>query len=40
MVPFNSDTKKMTVAVQKDENTVRIYTKGASENVIDDCTEV
>ena len=39
MFPFNSDTKKMTVAVELEpEKTVRIFTKGASENLLDDCT--
>lgn len=38
MIPFNSDTKKMTVVVELEpEKTVRAYTKGASENIIDDC---
>lgn len=38
MFPFNSDTKKMTVAVEMEpEKKVRIFTKGASENLIDDC---
>ena len=36
--PFNSDTKKMTVAVEiEHDKTVRLYVKGASENIIDDC---
>lgn len=39
MIPFNSDTKKMTVVVELEaEKMVRVYTKGASENLIDDCT--
>ncbi len=38
MFPFNSETKKMTVAVETEhEKTVRIYTKGATENILDDC---
>ena len=38
MMPFNSETKKMTVVVEVEpEKRVRIYTKGASENIIDDC---
>jgi P-type Ca2+ transporter type 2B len=40
MFPFNSDTKKMTVVVELDggKKSVRVFTKGASENLIDDCT--
>mmetsp|Transcript_24381 Transcript_24381/g.23984 ORF Transcript_24381/g.23984 Transcript_24381/m.23984 type:complete len:103 (+) Transcript_24381:1471-1779(+) len=39
MIPFNSDTKKMTVVLELEpEKMVRIFTKGASENIIDDCT--
>lgn len=39
MFPFNSETKKMTVVVELEPNKkVRIYTKGASENIIEDCT--
>jgi magnesium-transporting ATPase (P-type) len=38
MIPFNSDTKKMTVVVELEaEKKVRVFTKGASENIIDDC---
>jgi Ca2+ transporting ATPase len=38
MFPFNSDTKKMTVIVELEpEKRVRVFTKGASENLIDDC---
>ena len=38
MIPFNSETKKMTVAIELDPGKkVRIFTKGASENIIDDC---
>lgn len=38
MIPFNSETKKMTVVVELDPGkTVRVFTKGASENLIDDC---
>lgn len=38
MFPFNSDTKKMTVVVELEpEKKVRVFTKGASENLIDDC---
>ncbi len=41
MFPFNSDTKKMTVAVELEyQKRVRIYTKGASENLIDDCKSI
>ena len=41
MFPFNSDTKKMTVAVEiEHEKVVRIYTKGASENIVDGCLTV
>jgi magnesium-transporting ATPase (P-type) len=38
MIPFNSETKKMTVVVELEhEKRVRVFTKGASENIIDDC---
>jgi len=38
MVPFNSTTKKMTVVVETEYNQkVTIFTKGASENIVDDC---
>lgn len=38
MIPFNSETKKMTVVVEiEPDKKVRVYTKGASENLIDDC---
>ena len=38
MFPFNSDTKKMTVAEEiEHDKVVRIFTKGASENIIDGC---
>ena len=38
MTPFNSETKKMTVVVEIDGGRrVRVFTKGASENIIDDC---
>jgi Ca2+ transporting ATPase len=38
LFPFNSDTKKMTVAVEiEHDKVVRIYTKGASENIVDSC---
>lgn len=41
MYPFNSTTKKMTVVVELEHNKmVRIYTKGASENIIEDCDRV
>lgn len=41
MIPFNSDTKKMTVVVDLEPNKkVRIFTKGASENIIDDCNSM
>lgn len=37
-IPFNSTTKKMTVVVELEKDkTVRVYTKGASENIVDDC---
>lgn len=37
-IPFNSETKKMTVVIETEpDKKVRIYTKGASENIIDDC---
>jgi Ca2+ transporting ATPase len=40
MFPFNSETKKMTVGVETEfEKVVRIYTKGASENIIDSCID-
>lgn len=40
-IPFNSDTKKMTVVVELEpEKKVRVYTKGASENIIDDCAYI
>lgn len=40
-IPFNSDTKKMTVVVEVEpEKRVRVYTKGASENLIDDCAYI
>ena len=39
MIPFNSETKKMTVVVELErEKMVRVFTKGASECIIDDCT--
>lgn len=38
MFPFNSDTKKMTVVVEMEQGKrVRVFTKGASENIIDEC---
>jgi magnesium-transporting ATPase (P-type) len=38
MIPFNSDTKKMTVVIELEhDKKVRVFTKGASENLIDDC---
>ena len=41
MMPFNSETKKMTVVVELEhEKKVRIFTKGASEHIIDDCAFV
>lgn len=41
MIPFNSDTKKMTVVLEiEPDKKVRVFTKGASENIIDDCTSV
>lgn len=40
-IPFNSETKKMTVVVEMEvDKRVRVYTKGASENIIDDCAYV
>ena len=40
-IPFNSETKKMTVVVELEpEKKVRVYTKGASENIIDDCAYI
>lgn len=40
MIPFNSETKKMTVIVELSDTLVRVYTKGASENLIDDCASI
>jgi magnesium-transporting ATPase (P-type) len=41
MIPFNSETKKMTVAIELEPGErVRIFTKGASENIIDDCAYI
>lgn len=41
MIPFNSETKKMTVVIEiEPERKVRIFTKGASENIIDDCAYI
>lgn len=41
MVPFNSDTKKMTVVIELEhDKKVRVFTKGASENIIDDCSTI
>jgi magnesium-transporting ATPase (P-type) len=41
MYPFNSTTKKMTVIVETEyEKSVRVYTKGASENIIEDCNSI
>lgn len=38
MFPFNSETKKMTVVIELErEKRVRVFTKGASENILDDC---
>jgi magnesium-transporting ATPase (P-type) len=38
MFPFNSETKKMTVVVELEhQKRVRVYTKGASENILEDC---
>lgn len=40
-IPFNSTTKKMTVVVELErDKTVRVFTKGASENIIDDCVNM
>jgi magnesium-transporting ATPase (P-type) len=37
-IPFNSTTKKMTVVIELEpEKRVRVFTKGASECIIDDC---
>jgi len=39
MYPFNSETKKMTVVVELEHGKkVRVYTKGASENILQDCS--
>lgn len=41
MIPFNSDTKKMTVIIELEKDKkVRVFTKGASENLIDDCITI
>ena len=41
MIPFNSQTKKMTVVIELEhDKKVRIFTKGASENLIDDCVNM
>lgn len=41
MIPFNSDTKKMTVVIEiEPDKKVRVFTKGASENIIDDCITI
>ena len=40
MLPFNSETKKMTVVVETGNGGVRVFTKGASENIIDDCAYI
>ena len=41
MFPFNSETKKMTVVIELEhEKRVRVFTKGASENIIDDCAYI
>lgn len=41
MIPFNSETKKMTVVVELEpDQRVRVFTKGASECIIDDCAYV
>ena len=41
MIPFNSETKKMTVVIEiEHERKVRVFTKGASENIIDDCAYI
>ena len=40
-IPFNSETKKMTVVIELEpEKKVRVFTKGASENIIDDCSSM
>ena len=40
-LPFNSDAKKMSVVVELEQDKmVRIYTKGASESLIDDCAAI
>lgn len=41
MFPFNSTTKKMTVVIELEPGKlVRVFTKGASENIIEDCDRV
>ncbi len=41
MFPFNSETKKMTVVEELEAGKrVRVYTKGASENILQDCTHI
>ena len=41
MIPFNSETKKMTVVIEiEPERKVRVFTKGASENIVDDCAYI
>lgn len=40
-IPFNSTTKKMTVVVELEaDKRVRVFTKGASECIIDDCSSM
>lgn len=40
-IPFNSHTKKMTVAIELEPSkTVRIFTKGATEMLLDDCIQM
>jgi len=37
-LPFNSESKKMTVAIELEPSKlVRVFTKGASETIIDEC---
>ena len=39
MYPFNSTTKSMSVVVEiESKQTVRIFTKGATENIIANCS--
>jgi Ca2+ transporting ATPase len=41
MYPFNSDTKKMTVVIEhQPEQTVRVFTKGAPEILLEGCSHI